>query len=320
MRRSAPSRASPSRTAASRSATSSSFDPARGSPPTESWSKGESAVDRSMLTGEPMPEDTAPGDEVVGATINVSGRLVVRATRVGADTVAGADRAPRRRGADRQGACPAPRRPRVGDLRPGRDRDLARDAGRLAPRNRATRRMRSRRPSPSSSSPARARSAWPRRRRSWSEPAAAPSSASSFAAPRCWSGRARSTTVVLDKTGTVTEGRYASALERERPARRGAAPRRSRRGRERASGRARGRRGGARSASALCRRCRSFRNVAGRGVTGVVEGHRGRGRPRRRCRVDGVRRGPAVGRRHASSRRAPRRSPSSGPSASRPCS
>ncbi len=48
--------------------------------------RGESAVDRSMLTGEPLPEDTVPGDEVVGATINVSGRLVVRATRVGADT------------------------------------------------------------------------------------------------------------------------------------------------------------------------------------------------------------------------------------------
>jgi P-type Cu+ transporter len=48
--------------------------------------EGESAIDRSMLTGEPLPEDTVPGDEVVGATINVSGRLVVRATRVGADT------------------------------------------------------------------------------------------------------------------------------------------------------------------------------------------------------------------------------------------
>jgi Cu+-exporting ATPase len=48
--------------------------------------EGESAVDRSMLTGEPLPEDTVPGDEVVGATINISGRLVVRATRVGADT------------------------------------------------------------------------------------------------------------------------------------------------------------------------------------------------------------------------------------------
>jgi Cu+-exporting ATPase len=49
--------------------------------------EGESAVDRSMLTGEPLPEDAVPGDEVVGATINISGRLVVRATRIGSDTV-----------------------------------------------------------------------------------------------------------------------------------------------------------------------------------------------------------------------------------------
>jgi Cu+-exporting ATPase len=48
---------------------------------------GSSAVDRSMLTGEPLPEETGPGDEVAGATLNVSGRLVVRATQVGADTV-----------------------------------------------------------------------------------------------------------------------------------------------------------------------------------------------------------------------------------------
>jgi Cu+-exporting ATPase len=48
--------------------------------------EGVSTVDRSMLTGEPVPEDTASGDEVAGATINVSGRLVVQATRIGADT------------------------------------------------------------------------------------------------------------------------------------------------------------------------------------------------------------------------------------------
>jgi P-type Cu+ transporter len=47
---------------------------------------GTSAVDASMLTGEPNPVDVGPGDAVVGATINASGRLVVRATRVGADT------------------------------------------------------------------------------------------------------------------------------------------------------------------------------------------------------------------------------------------
>jgi Cu+-exporting ATPase len=47
---------------------------------------GSSAVDASMLTGESIPVDVVPGDVVVGATVNTSGRLLVRATRVGADT------------------------------------------------------------------------------------------------------------------------------------------------------------------------------------------------------------------------------------------
>jgi P-type Cu+ transporter len=47
---------------------------------------GFSAVDQSMLTGEPVPVEVGPGSEVAGATINASGRLVVRATKVGADT------------------------------------------------------------------------------------------------------------------------------------------------------------------------------------------------------------------------------------------
>ncbi len=47
---------------------------------------GASAVDTSMLTGESVPVEVGPGDDVVGATVNVGGRLVVRATRVGADT------------------------------------------------------------------------------------------------------------------------------------------------------------------------------------------------------------------------------------------
>jgi P-type Cu+ transporter len=47
---------------------------------------GRSAIDASMLTGESMPAEVGPGDEVTGACINLSGRLVVRATRVGADT------------------------------------------------------------------------------------------------------------------------------------------------------------------------------------------------------------------------------------------
>lgn len=47
---------------------------------------GHSSVDMSLLTGEPMPVEVGPGDVVVGAGINNQGRLVVRATRVGADT------------------------------------------------------------------------------------------------------------------------------------------------------------------------------------------------------------------------------------------
>ena len=48
--------------------------------------RGTSAVDASMLTGEPVPVEVGPGDPVVGATVNAGGRLVVRATRVGSDT------------------------------------------------------------------------------------------------------------------------------------------------------------------------------------------------------------------------------------------
>jgi Cu+-exporting ATPase len=48
--------------------------------------RGTSALDASLLTGEPVPVEVGPGDTVVGGTVNAGGRLVVRATRVGADT------------------------------------------------------------------------------------------------------------------------------------------------------------------------------------------------------------------------------------------
>ena len=79
---------------------------------------GTSAIDQSMLTGEPVPAEVGPGDTVVGATVNTSGRLVVEATRVGASTAlaqitrlvaeAQAGKAPVQRLADRVSAVFVP--------------------------------------------------------------------------------------------------------------------------------------------------------------------------------------------------------------------
>ena len=51
--------------------------------------EGHSAVDASLLTGEPVPVETAPGDEVTGGTLNRGGRLLVQASRVGSQTTLG---------------------------------------------------------------------------------------------------------------------------------------------------------------------------------------------------------------------------------------
>src|SRR5207302_10174720 len=48
--------------------------------------EGTSAIDAALLTGESVPVEVGPGDEVTGATVNAGGRLVVRATRIGAET------------------------------------------------------------------------------------------------------------------------------------------------------------------------------------------------------------------------------------------
>jgi Cu+-exporting ATPase len=51
--------------------------------------EGRSALDQSLLTGETVPVEVGPGDQVAGASVNAGGRLLVRATRVGADTALG---------------------------------------------------------------------------------------------------------------------------------------------------------------------------------------------------------------------------------------
>ena len=49
--------------------------------------EGTSAVDESMVTGEPMPVEKHPGERVIGATVNGTGSFVMRAERVGAETL-----------------------------------------------------------------------------------------------------------------------------------------------------------------------------------------------------------------------------------------
>jgi Cu+-exporting ATPase len=80
--------------------------------------EGASAIDQSTLTGESVPVDVGPGSEVAGATINTYGRLVVRATKIGAETAlaqiarlvaeAQAGKAPIQRLADRVSAVFVP--------------------------------------------------------------------------------------------------------------------------------------------------------------------------------------------------------------------
>ena len=88
--------------------------------------EGRSSVDESMLTGEPIPVEKATGERVIGATINGTGSLVMRAEKIGADTVLCADRADGRAGAAFARADAADGGRRVVLVRAGRGRDRGR--------------------------------------------------------------------------------------------------------------------------------------------------------------------------------------------------
>ena len=79
-----------------------------------------------------MPVEVEPGAEVAGATINTYGRLVVRATKVGAETALAQIARLVAEAQAGQGADPASRRPHLGSVRPGRAGDRPRDPRRLA--------------------------------------------------------------------------------------------------------------------------------------------------------------------------------------------
>ncbi len=231
------------------------------------------AVDQSLLTGESVPVEKQPGDEVAGATVNAGGRLVVRATKVGADTAlaqiarlvteAQSGKAPVQRLADRISGVFVPvvigiavatlgfwlgagedvdvrlhRRRRGADHRlPVRAR--ARHADRAAGRHRPRRPARA-----ADQGPRGARVHPPRRHR-----------------------RARQDRHGHDRPDGARR-------RRRRPARRGAAARRRARGRLRAPDRAGDRRRRARASSARCPRVEDFANREGLGVEGVVDGRR----------------------------------------------
>ena len=99
---------------------------------------GTSAIDASLLTGEPVPVEVGPGDAVTGATVNAGGRLVVEATRVGADTALAQIARLVTGRPDRQGPRAAPRRPGLGRVRARRHRPRRRHPRVLARHRRAT--------------------------------------------------------------------------------------------------------------------------------------------------------------------------------------
>ena len=147
-RRSATAARSASRSTSSSSATGSWCGPARRSPPTASSSRARRPSTPSLLTGEPVPVEVGPGDAVTGATVNAGGRLVVRATRVGADTQLAQIARLVEDGPDRQGAGAAPRRPHLGRVRADRHRRRRRHPRLLARRRRVGGARRSPRRSP----------------------------------------------------------------------------------------------------------------------------------------------------------------------------
>jgi Cu+-exporting ATPase len=151
--------------------------------------QGRSSIARSLLTGESVPVEVGPGDDVTGATVNLEGRLVVRATRVGADTALAQIVRLVEAAQGSKARCSAwPTGSRACSCRWSWAWPPSPWPAGWSPATTPARR--SRPPWPCSSWPARARSAWPPRPRSWPGPAGAPSSASSSAGPRCWSGPA----------------------------------------------------------------------------------------------------------------------------------
>ena len=154
--------------------------------------EGRGSVDESMISGEPIPVEKGPGAKVVGGTVNGTGGLLVRAEKVGADTLLAqivrmVSEAQRTRAPWNGWSTGWP----ATSFRPcWRSRWSPSSPGASGVRPRAGRTAWST-PWPCSSSPARARWGWPRRWRSWSGRVAGRRAASSSATRRAWKCWAR---------------------------------------------------------------------------------------------------------------------------------
>ena len=138
--------------------------------------EGRSSLDESMVTGESMPVTKEAGAKVIGGTMNQSGGFIMRADKVGRDTLLSADRADGREGAAVASTHTTPGRSGLGVVctDPSSPSPFSRlRRGRYGARSRVSRTASSP-PSACSSSPARARSGWPRPCRSWSASDAVP--------------------------------------------------------------------------------------------------------------------------------------------------
>ena len=162
-----------------------------------------------MVTGEPMPVEKRAGDAVIGGTVNTTGSFLMTADEGRRGDGAGADRRAGRGGAAQPRAGAETRRPGRRLVRAGRGARRGPHVRRLVRSSAPSRAgaTRSSTPSRCSSSPARARSGWPRRCRSWSASAAGSAGVLIRNGRRAGAAWRRSIRVVVDKTGTLTEGK-----------------------------------------------------------------------------------------------------------------